>query len=56
MGLPKIIWEPKKESNLHEKKIVESLITRLNDQIQKDQNKAKKAALIIEQWLKQTKP
>lgn len=38
--------------NLHDKKIVESLIERLNDQIQKDPKLAKKSALIIENWLK----
>jgi hypothetical protein len=53
MAAPKIIWEPKKDSNLHDKKIIESLIQRLNDKIQKDPNLTRKAALIIENWLKQ---
>ncbi len=53
MAAPKIIWEPKKDSNLHDKKIIESLIQRLNDKIQKDPALAQKAALIIENWLKQ---
>lgn len=56
MAAPKIVWEPKQETNLHEKKIVESLIRRLNDLIIKDESNAKKAALVIEQWLKKTKP
>ncbi len=38
--------------NLHDKKIVESLIERLNDKIMRDPKTAKKAALIIENWLK----
>jgi ribosomal protein S7 len=37
------------EKNLHDKKTVESLVKRLNDKIMKD---PKKAALIIEEWLK----
>lgn len=53
MAAPKIIWEPKKDSNLHDKKIIESLIQRLNEKIQKDPTLAHKAALIIENWLKQ---
>jgi len=39
-----------------DKKIVESLIKRLNDKILSDPKNSKKAALIIEQWLKKTKP
>ncbi|MCM2351110.1 MAG: hypothetical protein NDI69_13905 [Bacteriovoracaceae bacterium] len=39
-----------------DKKIVESLIKRLNDKLLNDPKSAKKAALIIEQWLKKTKP
>ena len=38
--------------NLHDKKIVESLIERLNEKIMRDPKTAKKAALIIENWLK----
>jgi hypothetical protein len=41
---------------LREKKIVESLIQRLNDLIQTKPGYDKKAALIIEQWLKKSKP
>jgi hypothetical protein len=41
-----------KSPNLHDKKIVESLRERLNEKIQKDPKIAKKAALIIEEWLK----
>ena len=44
------------DKNLHEKKIVESLQKRLNDMIQRDPKLAKKAALVIEQWLKKTRP
>ncbi len=39
-----------------EKQIVESLIKRLNDKIQKDPEVSKKAALIIENWLKKSRP
>lgn len=52
MAAPKIIWEPKKENNLQDKKIIESLVTRLNEKILKDPALAKKAALILENWLK----
>jgi len=45
--------EPNSSSkNLHDKKIVESLIERLNEKIIRDPKTAKKAALIIENWLK----
>lgn len=53
MAAPKIIWEPKKDSNLHDKKIIESLIQRLNEKIQNDPALTHKAALIIENWLKE---
>jgi len=53
MAPPKIIWEPKKDSNSNDKKIIESLIGRLNEKIQKNPTIAHKAALIIENWLKQ---
>jgi len=43
-------------SNLYEKKIVETLRERLNDKIQKDPKLQKKAALIIEQWLRKSRP
>lgn len=39
-----------------DKKIVETLIKSLNENIQKDPKLAKKAALILEEWLKKTKP
>ncbi|HLW57810.1 MAG TPA: hypothetical protein VKY27_10515 [Bacteriovoracaceae bacterium] len=39
-----------------DKKIVETLIKDLNDKIIKDEKLARKAALILEQWLKKTKP
>lgn len=53
MGTPKIIWESRKDNNLHDKQVVDSLKTRLNDLILKDPKMAKKAALILENWLKQ---
>jgi hypothetical protein len=49
--------DPKNYQNLYEdKRTVEALTKRLNESIQKDQKLAKKAALILEQWLKKTKP
>lgn len=39
-----------------DKKIVETLIKDLNDKILKDDKEAKKAASIIEEWLKKIKP
>lgn len=39
-----------------DKKIVETLIKDLNDKIIRDEKLARKAALILEQWLKKTKP
>jgi hypothetical protein len=56
MGVPKNLWE-KKDSSLQEKKTIEALIERLNKMIEKNPKSAKKAALIIEEWLKkQSKP
>ncbi len=53
MSAPKIVCEiSKKESPTQDKKIIEALIKRLNDQIKNDEKSAKKAALIIEEWLK----
>lgn len=49
MAAPKI--KTAELPNLYEKKIVETLRERLNDKIQKDPKLAKKAALIIEQWI-----
>jgi hypothetical protein len=47
---------PSNYQNLYEdKRIIEALTKRLNDSIQKDPKLARKAALIIEQWLKKTK-
>lgn len=57
MGAPKIVWKPKQEEiNLHEKEIAQALIRRLSDLIIKDESNAKKAAIVLEQWLKKTKP
>lgn len=50
--LSKLFAGKSKDDNLHDKKTVEALRERLNDKIQKDPQLAKKAALIIEQWLK----
>lgn len=52
----KLYQEGNNDKNLHDKKTVESLQKRLNDLIQKDPKLAKKAALVIEQWLRKTKP
>jgi hypothetical protein len=53
MGIPKNLWETnKKDTALQDKKTIEALKERLNDKIQKDPKLAKKAALILEQWLK----
>ena len=53
MGAPKIIWETSKEDKtLQDKKFIEALMKRLNEMIQKDPKLAKKAALILEEWLK----
>ena len=58
MSAPKNICESsKKETPQQDKKIIEALIKRLNDQIKNDEKSAKKAALIIEEWLKKkTRP
>ncbi|MFP5385907.1 MAG: hypothetical protein ACLGHN_07490 [Bacteriovoracia bacterium] len=56
MAVPKIVWEKQKDSPLQDKKKVEVLIERLNQKIQTNPEIAKKAALIIEQWLKKPKP
>lgn len=53
MTVPKIIWEKdQKLSQEKEKKIVETLIRRLNEKFENDPTIAAKAAQIIEQWLK----
>lgn len=52
MGIPKNLWEAGKQDNsLQDKKLIEALRERLNNKIQKDPKLAKKAALILEQWL-----
>lgn len=58
MSVPKIVWEKdQKNSQEKDKKIVETLIKRLNEQFKNDPGIAKKAAHIIEEWLKKkTKP
>ena len=48
----KRLYQDANNSPLQEKKSVESLIKRLNDKIQNDPGMSKKAALIIENWLK----
>lgn len=54
MAAPKYKTMPwSEDKNLHEKKIIEALKQRLNDKIIKDPSIAKKAALIIEEWLRQ---
>lgn len=55
MGVPKIIWETQKENTLQDKKKIEALLERLNDKIQNDVKMQKKAALILEMWLKKSK-
>jgi len=55
MGVPKNLWETSKDTTLQDKKTIEALRERLNDKIQKDPKLARKAALILEQWL-QKKP
>ncbi len=53
MGAPKIIWEAnKQDKTLQEKKSIEALQKRLNEMIQNDPKLAKKAALILEEWMK----
>ena len=55
MSSPKIIWESKKDSNINDKKVIESLVQRLNKKIMSDPAAAKKAASILEIWLKEKK-
>jgi hypothetical protein len=53
MGIPKNLWEiQKKDTPVQDKETIEALKERLNDKIMKDPKLAKKAALIIELWLK----
>jgi hypothetical protein len=54
MAAPKyktMAWS--EDKNLHEKKIIETLKERLNDKICNDPRLAKKAAMILEEWLLQ---
>ncbi len=51
--LAKLFASGEKEKNLHDKRIVESLRERLNETLQKNPAKVKKAASILEDWLKQ---
>ena len=48
------LYQEAPNKNLQDKKTVESLIGRLNDKIQKNPELSKKAALIIENWLKKS--
>lgn len=48
----KLYVEKDQETNLRDKKAVEALIKRLNDKIQNNPEEVKKAALILEQWLR----
>lgn len=52
--LGKLYESGEQQSSLHDKKIIESLRERLNEKIQKDPVLQKKAALIIENWLKKS--
>ncbi len=56
MGTPKLysklFSEKNQETNIREKQIVEALIKRLNERILKNPEDCKKAALILESWLK----
>ncbi len=56
MGAPKLYSklyvEKDQETNLRDKKIIEALRTRLNEKLQNNPENCKKAALILEQWLK----
>lgn len=52
--LAKLYSSGEQQYSLQDKKIIESLRERLNEKIQKDPTLQKKAALIIETWLKKT--
>jgi hypothetical protein len=58
MAAPKIVWEAsRKETSQQDKKTIEALRERLNEKIQSDPRHAKKAALVLEGWLrKKPKP
>lgn len=44
--------EKDEEKNLRDKKLIEALRTRLNERLQKNPRDCKKAAAILESWLK----
>lgn len=48
----KLYVEKEQETNLRDKKIIEALKTRLNERLLKNPDDCKKAALILESWLK----
>jgi hypothetical protein len=56
MGAPKLYSklyvEKVQETNLRDKKVIEALIKRLNERLQRNPEDCKKAALILESWLK----
>lgn len=56
MGAPKLYSklyvEKDRDSNLRDKQLIEALIRRLNERILKNPEDCKKAALILESWLK----
>ncbi len=56
MGAPKLYSklysEKDQETNLRDKQIIEALMKRLNERIQNNPEDCKKAALILENWLK----
>ncbi len=53
MAVPKIVWEAsRKDASQQDKKAIEALRERLNKKIQSDPQMAKKAALVIEAWLR----
>ena len=56
MGAPKLYSklyiEKEQETNLRDKKIIEALKKRLNDRFLNSPEDCKKAALILESWLK----
>ena len=56
MGAPKLYSklyvEKDQDTNLRDKQIIEALLKRLNERILNNPEDAKKAALILESWLK----
>ena len=48
----KLYVEKDKDTNLRDKQIIEALVKRLNDRLLKNPEDCKKAALILESWLK----